>query len=74
MNQPWGKDKLLRADKVFETAGLVPPVAVNIEGRVVQVMFGPSYLSECGSNDELLMFYNEPCAKLFHEEILKFMV
>lgn len=74
MNQRYGKDKLLRADKVLETAKTVPPEAVRVEGRVVQVLFGPSYRSECDSNDELLMFYNESCAHAFKEELQKFIV
>lgn len=74
MSQLWGKDKLLRADKVYEIAKLVPPLSVSIEGRAVQVVFDSTHKSEIGSNDEWLLFYNEPCAQAFHREILKFMV
>ena len=70
----YGKDKLLRADIVLRTAELVPPIAVSIEGRVVQVVFGPSYCSECKSNDEFLLFYDQSCAQAYHEEIKKFLV
>ena len=65
----YGKDKLLRADIVLKTAGLVPPIAVSIEGRVVQVKFGPSYRSEIKSNDEFLLFYDQSYAKAYYDEI-----
>lgn len=72
--QSWGKDKLLRADKVLEIARLVPPLSVSIEGRVVQVVFEPTHRSDAGTNDEWLLFYSEPYAQTFYEELKSLIV
>lgn len=72
-NEPhYGKDKLLRADKVLSMAKHYPPQTVFIEGRVVNVKFDEDHKSDAGTNDEFLLFYNDICAFAFFEEIRKY--
>jgi len=69
MENSYGKDKLLRADTVLEAAQINSPVGVTLEGRAVQVLFGPSYRSPANTNDEILLFHTSEDAYAYFVEI-----